>query len=344
MKFLPLPEFDDVTSALNFDTPDCHVIGGCDLYTTKAAGSDKKLYRDIDRSLESQYESLLRLSASVSPPDASGHSLVNLSRSSPFGPLSQVSCRRTFAYLIATLNASHPDYDFSHILRPADFRKERSLKAVINKVDSTLYNLRPSSGMMTLQVPSQTSYTTASSASLTSRAWGPQMWAKVDKEMNLKECTVYCWAPPDEPFDGEEGSIWSLNYFFFNKQRKRVAYLYVRGVPVMTHSPRQRSALPKRSASGYESGANKRARFWLGDHAANVTNDEVAEEDFDDAGVSMWSNGDEIDASEHDVLFDGDDFCDDYDDEADADDEADEQDYKLQVRGMSEDIAASMEF
>ncbi|PSS20365.1 hypothetical protein M430DRAFT_27418 [Amorphotheca resinae ATCC 22711] len=131
MKFLPLRDFDDVTSALNFHTPDCKVIGGCDLYTTKAAGSDKKLYRNIENSLESQYESLLRLSASVSPPQgSSGPSPLNLSRSSPFGPLSQISSRRTFAYLIATLNASHPDYDFSHILRPADFRRERSLKAI----------------------------------------------------------------------------------------------------------------------------------------------------------------------------------------------------------------------
>ena len=139
MKFLPLRDFDDVTSALNFDTPDCHVIGGCDLYTTKAAGSDKKLYRNIENSLESQYESLLRLSESVSPPQSSGPSPLNLARPSPFGPLSQISSRRTFAYLIATLNASHPDYDFSHILRPADFRKERSLKTVINTIDSTLY-------------------------------------------------------------------------------------------------------------------------------------------------------------------------------------------------------------
>jgi hypothetical protein len=61
MKFLPLREFDEVTTALNFETPDCHVIGGCDLYTTKAAGSDKKLYRNIENSLESQVRSRLSL-------------------------------------------------------------------------------------------------------------------------------------------------------------------------------------------------------------------------------------------------------------------------------------------
>jgi hypothetical protein len=131
------------------------------------------------------------------------------------------------------------------------------LKAVINTIDSTLYNLRPSSGM-TLQVPSQTSYTTAASAPPTSQAWGPQMWSIIDKEMTLKECTVYCWAPPDEPFEEEEGSIWSLNYFFFNKERKRVAYIYVRGVPVMTHSPRPHTNMSKRAGSEYDSGANKR--------------------------------------------------------------------------------------
>lgn len=338
MKFLPLREFDEVTSALNFDTPDCHVIGGCDLYTTKAAGSDKKLYRNIENSLESQYESLLRLSASVSPPLDSEYLPVNLSRPSPFGPLSQVSSRRTFAYLIATLNASHPDYDFSHILRPADFRKERSLKAVINTIDSTMYNLRPNSGM-NLQVPSQTSYTSAASANLPSQPWGPQMWTVIDKEMSLKDCNVYCWAPDEEPFDEEEGSIWSLNYFFFNKERKRVTYFYVRGVPVMTHSPRQRAGMPKRSASGYDSGANKRARFWLGDKAANLANDQEA--DFEEGDVTMWSNDEEVDADEVDVVFDGDDFCDDYDDE--ADDESDEQFYKAPIRGVSEDIAASMD-
>ncbi|CZR52749.1 probable MAF1 Protein required for sorting of Mod5p [Phialocephala subalpina] len=336
MKFIH--GFTEISSSLNFDTPDCRVIGGCDLYTTKAAGSDKKLYRNIENTLESQYESLLRLSASVSPPHDEGPSPLNLTRSSPFGPLSQVSSRRTFAYLIATLNASHPDYDFSNILRPTDFRKERSLKAVINTIDSTLYNLRPSTAGMTLQVPSQTSYATTSSASPNSQAWGPQMWSLIDKEMTLKECTVYCWAPVDEPFEEDEGAIWSLNYFFFNKELKRVAYFYVRGVPVMTHSPRQRSAMPKRSASGFETGANKRARYWLGDQAANLANEDDA--DLDEEDTTMWSN-DDVDADEVDVMFDGDEFCDDYDDE--ADDEADEQIYKGPVRGMSEEISASMD-
>lgn len=314
MKFIHFPDFDAVASALNFDTPDCHVLGGCDLYTTKAAGSDKKLYRNIDKSLESQHESLVRMSSSFSPPDES----LNLSRASPFGPLSQISSRRTFAYLIATLNASHPDYDFSHILRPSDFRMERNLRTVMSTIDSTLYNLRPSPSM-SLQFPS---YMAASAQNGTDQAWGPQMWTHIDNEMALKDCCIYAYEPMEDPYEGEEGTIWSLNYFFFNKQLKRVAYLYVRGVPVLGASRNIRGA-SKRGASGYDVGANKRARYWLGDRA-----DDVAGDDSDD----------EIEAD--DEIYDEDD-CDDYDDEPEDSDDA--LNPTSPVRAVSEDIAARME-
>ena len=59
-------------------------------------------------------------------------------------------------------------------------------------------------------------------------AWGPQMWSMVDKEMTLKDCTIFSYQPADDPFDEEEGAIWALHYFFFNKTLKRVCYLYVR--------------------------------------------------------------------------------------------------------------------
>jgi hypothetical protein len=261
---------------------------------------------------------------------------MNLSRSSPFGPLSQISSRRTFAYLIATLNASHPDYDFSHILRPTDFRKERSLKTVINTIDSSLYGLRPSPGQAP-HVPSQTTYATVSSAPAISQAWGPQMWTMIDKEMTLEECSVYCYTPEEDPYDGEESSIWSLNYFFFNKTRKRVAYIHIRALPVLSHSPR--TGLPKRVSSGLSTdrGANKRARYWLGDRADAIT----IQGDSEDMEPSPWKSDDNVDVDYLEVPFDGDEFCDDYDDE--ADDESDDQDYKPPVRGVSEDIAYAME-
>ncbi len=255
LQFLPSRDFDIVTSALNFDTPDCHVTGGCDMYTTRAAGSDKKLYKNIDKSLESQHEALLKLGASLSPPQrAEMAAAENMSRSSPFGNLAEFSSRRTFAYLIATLNASHPDYDFSQVLQPTDFKRERFLRQIMSSLDSTLSNVRP--GSLAL---SRNALGTAASAS---PVWGPQMWTLVDNEMQLKECTVFSYQPADDPFDEEDCAIWSFHYFFFNKARKRVAYLYVRGVPVMSHSPRLRphghsASATKRRGLSVDAGAQQ---------------------------------------------------------------------------------------
>lgn len=384
-----------MTSALNFDTPDCHVTGGCDLYTTKAAGNDKKLYKNIDKSLESQHEAMLKFGASLSPPQ---QKTLNLSRQSPFGPLSEISSRKTFAYLIATLNASHPDYDFSHVLRPADFKRERPLRKVVTNLDTTLSSARPNVPPTTdfpvsaFFANSKKSKKAAAAAAdmgssppavsgTESPPWGPHMWALVDKEMTLRECSVFSYQPALNPFEEEAAAIWSLHYFFFNKERKRVAYLYVRGVPVVSHqashSPqrlmipggRQRSgavfSLQPSSSSGdlrankrgllveEGTGANKRARYWLGDRAEKVTASDD-EDDFADDGF-LWNRDrdgvlelDEFAGSYDDYSdFVDDDFDDDVSEEEDEDDVEDADDEARTsagpVRGMSEDIAGRME-
>ncbi|PIG87709.1 M protein repeat protein [Aspergillus arachidicola] len=253
MEFLPLPEIEDVTSSLNFDTGDCHILGGCDLYTTKAARADRKLYKNIEQSLEAQYESTLRLSASLSPPNASDAAAsLNLSRSSPFGPLSDHSSRRTFAYLIATLNASHPDYDFSHVLRPSDFHRERNIKRVMNTIDSTLFNLRPREAI-DLAPPSPVTISGSYNAGA-SATWGPKMWQIIDEQLSLNECSIYSYSPEEDPSDADDGAIWSLHYFFLTVSGS------VDGVATPT---------AKRTYDdGYltpDLGSSKRARYWLGD-------------------------------------------------------------------------------
>ncbi|KAF2759010.1 Maf1-domain-containing protein [Pseudovirgaria hyperparasitica] len=370
MEYLPLRDFEDVTSALNFTTPDCHVVGGCDLYTTKAAGSDKKLYKSIENTLETQHASLLRLSASLSPPQQESLAdSLNLSRSSPFGPLSQISSRRTFAYLIATLNASHPDYDFSHVLRPADFRRERSLRGVMHTLDTTLSNLRPST---LVSSPSSWSSGPIPSGLRTpggSTTWGPRMWRLIDAEMDLRKCSVYAYAPEEDPFDGDEGAVWRMDYFFFNKERKRVCYMYLRGLSVISHSPVLRPmGTPKRTRSGMggmsepttpmTSGARKRARYWLGERADGDDVEGGWGEDDEDAGIIAEPGDDEVDVD--DITLDLRDveverrramsMAVSSDEEEDAEDEDEEDDLDVvrqeqkQHRAMSETMADEMEF
>lgn len=118
------------------------------------------------------------------------------------------------------------------------------------------------------------------------------MWHLIDMEMSLKECSIYSYTPEDDLFDGEEGSLWSFNYFFFNKFMKRVCYLYLRGVSNIEIASAAGLKTPlsarpltpasvggagetnrsKRCASGTWSLSSldtgkKRARYWLGDRA-----------------------------------------------------------------------------
>ncbi|KAI1634856.1 Maf1 regulator-domain-containing protein [Biscogniauxia mediterranea] len=363
MEFLPLRDFDIITSALNFSTPDCRVTGGCDLYTTKAAGSDKKLYKSIECSLESQHAALIKFGASLSPPQREQMAAsLNLSRSSPFGPLSDISSRRTFAYLIATLNASHPDYDFSHVLRPTDFRRERNLRHVMASIDSMLNNVRPH-GTSLLSPDVSTSFRAYNSSpsanaaaggmAISSPAWGPHMWNMIDKEMSLKDCTAFSYQPPDDPFDGDEAAIWRMHYFFFNKNKKRVAYLYVRGLPIVVNSPalapnrRGSNGLTKRHAPPLSNsiGANKRARFWLGEHLADrvVASDD---DDYDeDADEVFYDPDDDVDIDPlNDPDTEEEEESDQYDDsESEQEEDFEDDNIAHSIRGVSEDIAARME-
>ena len=111
------------------------------------------------------------------------------------------------------------------------------------------------------------------------------MWRLIDSEMSLKECSIYCYCPEEDPYDGEEGALWTFNYFFFNKEKKRVCYLNLRGLSIIGNSPPQKTPIKtKRPASGTwsidEETSKKRARYWLGDLAGDAEwNNDGGDED-----------------------------------------------------------------
>jgi hypothetical protein len=285
---------------------------------------------------------------------------MNLSRSSPFGPLSDISSRRTFAYLIATLNASHPDYDFSHVLRPSDFKRERNLRRVMAAVDTTMNSVRPSSFLSPNITSSYRTYSGSPSTNLlaaacgpaiSSPAWGPQMWGMIDKEMKLRDCTCFAYQPSDDPFDGEEAAIWRMHYFFFNKSLKRVAYLYVRGVPVVVHSPALRPNSGRRGSSSLaktslSSGANKRAKYWLGDRFADRVVQSDGDDDYedDDADAVMWDPDEDVEIDPLNDPSSREGSEDEYlQSESEDDEDEDVEIATSPIRGVSEDIASRMD-
>jgi Maf1 regulator len=68
--------------------------------TGKSTKDDKKLYRVREEAYAAE--------AAFSPPDS-------ILGTSPFGPLSDATSRRTAANLISVLNLAFPDYDFSQM-------------------------------------------------------------------------------------------------------------------------------------------------------------------------------------------------------------------------------------
>lgn len=143
----------------------------------------------------------------------------------------------------------------------------------MNNIDSMLQNLRPrqTAAMNYLSPPVlSTSAPVGSVHPIGSEVWSHNMWRLIDKQMGLRQCERYSYAPDDDPFDGDEGAIWSTHYFFFNKEKKRVCYIYIRGFSVISHSPVHEPSLMRKPAgerkmsySLGDEGAGKRASYWL---------------------------------------------------------------------------------
>lgn len=189
MKFLDLPALTFLSNALSeIDNGDSIVSGRLEAYSCRTAGSDKKLYKTLNK----YYEQL-----SQSPES-------DLSIS-PFGPLSLSTSRRTFISLVCTLNASFPDYDFSSV-KPEQFKKEDNLHLVINYINTVLGSVIPDA-----------------------QTFCAQLWSVLDEEMKLRECDIYSYLEDGEadPFS-EDGNIWFINYFFFNKKLRRLVFLTCR--------------------------------------------------------------------------------------------------------------------
>ncbi|KAJ1984224.1 RNA polymerase III-inhibiting protein maf1 [Dimargaris verticillata] len=192
MKYLEIPDFDVINAALNFETAgDAKLQGRVEAYTCKLAGTDKKLFK----CLENKFQEDLEAASSLSPEQSLSHMI------SPFGPLTEAASRRVLFYLIATLNASFPDYDFRFI-KPEQFTHEPDAMTVIKSINSTLFTVGDTSVVQKYR-----------------------LWEAVDKVVELNNCAVYSYCPDmdSDPF-AENNSIWSYHYFFFNRQLKRLVY------------------------------------------------------------------------------------------------------------------------
>lgn len=212
MKLLENTKFEAINSALSFGTADCKILGRIESYSCKMVGSDKRLFKSMNAESGTSPNDLQALSPPQSIMGCSPVKYYSHSQSGEDeGHLCDTISRKTLFNLIATLNASfHPDYDFSDA-KSHEFSKEPSFTWVINTVDG---NLNATSG---------DAY----------NALKPSLWTAVDDEICLNECDIYSYNPDlnSDPY-GEDGNIWSFNYFFYNKRLKRIVFFTCRAIRV----------------------------------------------------------------------------------------------------------------
>jgi len=172
-------------------------------------GTDKRLFR----ALVSESGMAPGDLQALSPPKVSlAHSPSRLysrsqSESSNEGILCDTIPTKTLFHLISTLNSSfYPDYDFSNA-KSCEFTRESSIQMVSNAVDCQLFSVL------------------GETVSLLKT----QLWSVIDEEIDLKDCHIYSYNPDltSDPY-GEEGCIWSFNYFFYNRKLKRIVFFTCR--------------------------------------------------------------------------------------------------------------------
>lgn len=210
MKLLDSSRFEAINSALCFESGDCKIIGRIESYSCKMAGNHKKLFKMLNA--ESGSNNLQALSPPQSVPTAysptKGFSHSH-SDGENHGSVCDTISQKTLSYLIGTLNASfHPDYDFSQA-KSEEFSREPSSRWVARTIDSNL----------------------SATACQEYEALKPQLWEAINHEISLSECDIYSYNPDlnSDPF-GEDGCLWSFNYFFYNKRLKRIVFFTCRAI------------------------------------------------------------------------------------------------------------------
>ncbi|XP_021301483.1 repressor of RNA polymerase III transcription MAF1 homolog isoform X1 [Sorghum bicolor] len=130
---------------------------------------------------------------------------ISLEHEAPVEHLSSRSSQKTMIYLVLTLGHIYPDYDFSAVQAHLFFQEEE-LESFKQMVDTYLPD-----------ASRQWAATNEGSSLLDS------MTKAIDEVIKIRECDIYSYNP-DSDADPvlEKGSIWSFNYFFYNRKLKRV--------------------------------------------------------------------------------------------------------------------------
>lgn len=206
MKLLQNSEFDAISSSLSIQRYNAIINGTLESYSCKMTGTEKKTYKLLNTAGRSPFDlALLSPSESQQLQEPSP----DLSNENPEdGLLSTCVINQKMLFTLrSTLNAAFPDYNFTQA-KSEEFSRETNFPFVINNVNSILES--------------------ALGKDFVGRS--PSLWKAIDDEISLTESEIYSYNPDmeNDPF-AEEGSLWSFNYLFYNKDMKRIVFLNCHG-------------------------------------------------------------------------------------------------------------------
>lgn len=188
MKYLEDNQLTWLSSVLSsYVIGDREICGKIESYSCKKAGTDKKLAKSLEIYYQQEVEAQSSDVLSSSP--------------SPLGSLTLSSTRKLLINLITTMNASFPDYDFSTV-KPEQFYKETDYRMVIQRINHDLGELLENE----------------------SNGFVEKMWESITEAIKPDECEIYSYISDMDSDPFSDGHLWSFNYFFYNKNMKKILY------------------------------------------------------------------------------------------------------------------------
>ncbi|KAF0688380.1 Aste57867_20000 [Aphanomyces stellatus] len=218
MKYLEEKTLSWANAALSeFSVGDRVINGRLECFSCKKAGQDKKLAKSLelqyqqsnnhnagDHSPTTTVSTPTTSSFQVGTPTSTSTSTINNTNNMlSIGNLADSNTRKLLINLISTMNASFPDYDFSD-LKPEQFHKEVEMRSVVNSINTQLAEIVEMDNMGFLE----------------------KLWESIVAAIQPADCEVYSYIPDmdgcSDPFS--DGTLWSFNYFFYNKDLKKILY------------------------------------------------------------------------------------------------------------------------
>lgn len=219
MKLLVNPTLMQISDAISGETNEARIDCRIESYSCKMIAQEKKMFKSLADFKPEQMEALAPTPSasaltpgilhSLSPSSLSPSVLHGTPMDGTADVLQHTCSARTLYYLKATLNTVFaPDYDFSSA-KSHEFSKEPSFDFTRRNLYGHLASAIDAGHVNTV--------TTA-------------LWAELEKEIAPSDCDIYSYNPDgdSDPF-GEEGSLWSLNYFIYNKKLKRIVFIRCSG-------------------------------------------------------------------------------------------------------------------